>query len=75
MGMMDVFNIICGICSVAGLFVSIFTASKVIKVTQTLNSGNLDDHSKVVNGNERSTFHGLYVGRDNVNGTGNGKQK
>ncbi len=75
MGMMDVFNIICGICSVAGLFVSIFTASKVIKVTQTLNSGNQDDHSKVVNGNKRSTFHGSYVGRDNVNGTGNGKQK
>lgn len=68
---MEMFNIICGVCSIAGLLVSIFTASKVIKITQTINS---DDHSKVVNKNAGSTFHGDYTGRDSVNGTGSGKQ-
>ncbi len=72
---MDLFNIICGVCSVAGLLVSIFTAGKVIKVTQTLNSGNQDNHSKVINENKESTFQGPYVGRDSINGTGNGKQE
>lgn len=72
---MDLFNIICGVCSVAGLLVSIFTAGKVIKVTQTLNSGNQDNHSKVINKNKESAFHGPYVGRDSINGTGNDKQE
>ena len=46
---MDMFNIICGVCSIAGLLVSIFTAGKVVKISQTVNSGNVDDRSKTVN--------------------------
>lgn len=72
---MDLFNIICGVCSIAGLLVSVFTASKVIKVSQTLNCGNNDDRSNVVNKNSKSTFNDSYAGRDNINGTGSGKQK
>ncbi len=67
---MDLFNIICGVCSIAGLLVSIFTAGKVVKISQTVNSGNVDDHSTVINENKKSTFHGSYAGRDSINGTG-----
>lgn len=70
---MEVFNIICGVCSIAGLLVSIFTAGKVVKITKTINSGNTDDHSKSVNKVTKSTIHGSYVGRDSLNGTGNRK--
>lgn len=70
---MDLFNIICGICSIAGLLVSIFTAGKVIKITQTINSGNVDDRSKTVNKVSKSEIRGSYVGRDSINGTGNSK--
>ena len=72
---MDLFNVICGICSIAGLLVSIFTAGKGGKISQTVNSGNVDDHSKVVNKGSRNTYNGSYVGRDSVNGTGSGEQK
>lgn len=72
---MDLFNIISGVCSIVGLGVSIFTAVKVIKITQILNCDNSYDHSKVVNKNKQSKFYGSYVGRDNVNGTGNSEQK
>lgn len=61
---MDLFNIICGVCSIAGLLVSLFTASKVIKI-----------NSEIVNKNKKSEFHGDYVGRDSLNGTGSGEQK
>lgn len=71
---MDLFNIICGVCSIVGLAVSLFTAGKVIKISQTLNCGNKDDHSKVVNKNSKSTFNAPYVGRDSINGIGNNKQ-
>ncbi len=72
--MVDIFNIICGVCSIAGLLVSIFTASKVVKISQSVNCGNVDDHSKVTNKGSRNTYNGSYVGRDSVNGTGNGEQ-
>lgn len=72
---MEMFNIICGICSIVGLLVSIFTASKVIKITQRLNSDNKDDHSKVVNKGRGNTYSGSYAGRDSINGTGNSKQE
>ena len=72
---MDLFNIICGICSIAGLLVSIFTAGKVVKIVQIINNRNVDDHSKVVNKGSRNTYNGSYVGRDSVNGTGSGEQK
>ncbi len=71
--MMDIFNIICGVCSIVGLLVSLFTASKVIKITQNLNIGNRDDHSKVVNKGKGNTYHGLYAGRDYTNETGSGQ--
>lgn len=32
---MDMFNIICGVCSVLGLLVSIFTANRVVKISKT----------------------------------------
>ncbi len=70
---MELFNIICGVCSIAGLLVSIFTAGKVIKITQTVNSGNVDDHSKSGTKISNSTVHGDVVGRDNISGTGNSK--
>lgn len=75
MDMMDIFNVVCGACSVVGLLVSVFTASKVVKISQTINSGNKDDHSNVVNKNSKSTFNGSYVGRDSINGTGSSEQK
>lgn len=61
---MELFNIICGVCSIAGLLVSLFTASKVVKFS-----------SEVTNKNKKSEFHGNYVGRDSINGTGSGKQE
>ncbi len=72
---MDLFNIISGACSIAGLLVSLFTASKVVKISQTVNSGNVDDHSKVVNKGSRNTYNGPYAGRDSINGIGNSKQE
>ena len=56
-GKMDLFNIICGVCSIAGLLVSIFTAGKVVKISQTVNSGNVDDRSKTVNKVSKSEIH------------------
>lgn len=61
---MDLFNIICGVCSIAGLLVSLFTAGKVIKI-----------NSEIVNKNKKSEFHGDYAGRDSINGTRSGEQK
>ena len=54
---MDLFNIICGVCSIAGLLVSVFTASKVVKISQTFHYGNQDDHSKVVNKGEKNIYN------------------
>ena len=68
---MDLFNIICGVCSIAGLLVSVFTASKVVKINQTIHSGNYDDHSNVVNEEKNNTHIGPYAGRDIINGTRN----
>lgn len=70
---MDLFNIICGVCSIVGLLVSIFTAGKVVKIAQTVNSGNVNDHSKTGTKISGSTIHGDVVGRDSINGTGNCK--
>lgn len=72
---MDIFNIFCGACSVAGLLVSVFTASKVVKISQTMNCNNKDDHSKVVNKGSGYTYNGSYAGRDSINGAGGSEQK
>lgn len=71
--MMDIFNIVCGVCSVIGLLVSLFTADKVIKISKNLNVGNRDDHSKVVNKGKGNTYYGSYAGRDDTNETGSGQ--
>lgn len=68
---MDVFNIVCGVCSVLGMLVSLFTAGKVLKISQTINCGNKDDHSKVINRGSGNKYYGSYAGRDNINGTRN----
>ena len=60
----DLFNIICGVCSVSGLLVSLFTAGKVVKIS-----------NKVINKNNRNTFHGSYTGGDYINGTGSSESK
>lgn len=70
---MNLFNIICGVCSIAGLLVSVFTAGKVVKIAQTVNSGNVDDHSKNGNKVSKSTINGSFVGRDSINEAGNSK--
>lgn len=70
---MELFNIISGVCSIAGLLVSIFTASKVVKIN--LNCGNKDEHSPVFNENENSIFNAPYAGRDSINVGGNRKQE
>lgn len=69
---MDIFNAVCGVCSIVGLLVSLFTVSKVVKISQTINSDNMDDYSKSVNIVSKSTINGSYVGRD-MNGTRNNK--
>ncbi len=73
--MVDIFNIICGVCSIAGLLVSIFTASKVVKISQSINCGNQNDNSNVINKGKGNIHNGSYAGRDSVNGTGSGEQK
>lgn len=47
-----------------GLVVSLFTASKVVKITQNLKIGNRDDHYKVVNKGKGNTYNGPSAGRD-----------
>lgn len=72
---MEIFNIICGVCSIVGLLVSLFTAGKVTKISKIYNCDNKNDHSKVINKSSGSTYYGSYVGRDSINGTGNSEQK
>lgn len=72
---MEIFNIISGVCSIAGLLVSLFTAGKVIRISKTFNCDNKNDNSKVINRGDGNTYHGSYVGRDNINGTGSSEQK
>lgn len=72
---MEIFNIFCGACSIVGLLVSIFTAGKVIKISQTINSGNMNDRSRVINRGRGNIYNGSYAGRDALNGTGSSEQK
>lgn len=64
---MEVFNIICGVCSVVGLLVSLFTASKVVKISQNISLNNKKDRSKTKNNIKGSSFGGDFVGRDKTN--------
>lgn len=61
---MDLFNIICGVCSIVGLAVSLFTAGKVIKVSQTINCGNKSKSSTVRTKINKSEIQGDVVGGD-----------
>ncbi len=70
---MELFNIISGVCSIIGLAVSLFTASKIIKISQSINYGNKDDHSRVINKGKGNTYHGSYTGRDSINETSDSK--
>lgn len=72
---MEIFNIVCGVCSIVGLLVSLFTAGKVIKISKTYDCDNKNDHSKVINSGKRNTYNGSYAGRDSINGTRNSEQK
>ena len=71
---MEIFNIICGVCSIAGLLVSLFTAGKVTKISKTFNCDNKDDHSKVINSGSGNTYNGPYAGRNIINGRKNTEQ-
>lgn len=70
---MDLLNVICGVCSIAGLLVSIFTASKVVKIVQNINSGNLNGDSNHINNITDTTIQGSFVGRNSINGMENTK--
>lgn len=61
---MDMFNIISGVCSIVGLVVSLFTAGKVIKISQTINCGNNSKESKVNTKITKSDVYGDVVGGD-----------
>ncbi len=68
------FNIICGVCSIAGLLVSLFTAGKVTKITQTIHNSNVEDHSKIINKSKGNIYNDSFVGRD-FNGSRRNEQK
>lgn len=61
---MDLFNIICGVCSIVGLAVSLFTAGKVVKVSQSINCGNKRKSSTVRTKINKSEIQGDVVGGD-----------
>jgi hypothetical protein len=59
-GIMDIFNIIAGTASILSLFISVFVASKVIKISQNINLGDSNKIGKQrVKGNENTV-----AGRD-----------
>lgn len=60
---MQIFNIVSGICSIVGLLVSLFTASQVIKISNTYNCDN--DDTRVKTKISKSQVNGSVVGRDN----------
>lgn len=61
---MELFNIISGVCSIVGLLVSLFTASKVVKISQTINCGNNSKKSTSKTAIHKSEVHGDVVGGD-----------
>lgn len=61
---MEIYNVICGACSIVGLLVSLFTASKVIKITQNINYGNNKKKSISKTTIHKSEIHGDVIGRD-----------
>ena len=72
---MDFFTIVSGTCSIVGLLVSLFTASKVIKISKKYYCGNTVDYSEVINKDKGNIYHGSNVGRDQINERGSVEQK
>ncbi len=70
---MSLFNIVCGVCSVIGLFVSIFTARTVVKISRIFDYSN-KNYYRTVNGSNHNTYYGSYIGWD-INAMGDSKQK
>lgn len=58
---MEIFNVVSGVCSIVGLAVSLFTVSKVVKISQNLNVKNRDDYSKMINKSSRNTYSGTVI--------------
>lgn len=50
---MDLFNIIAGVCSIISLFISIFVASKVIKISNNFQSNS--SRKQIVLGKDNKT--------------------
>ncbi|CAM3921470.1 MULTISPECIES: hypothetical protein [Bacillus cereus group] len=50
---MELFNVIAGVCSIISLFISIFVASKVIKISNNFN--NNSSRKQVVLGKKNKT--------------------
>ena len=69
----NMFEVVSGVCSIVGLAVSLFTANKVYKISQIVNCNNIDDHSNTKNKVSNSTINGSYVGGNSINGTRNSK--
>lgn len=67
---MEIFNIVCGACSIAGLLVSIFTASKVIKISQAFICNNRDVNLDAINEEYGNNYYAPSAGRD-INVFGN----
>lgn len=61
---MELFNIISGVCSIIGLAVSLFTASKVIKMSFEIKCFNHKDQSEIENHIKGTSVGGDIVGRD-----------
>lgn len=60
--MNEIFNIVCGFCSIAGLAVSLFTASRVYKISK-----NIYINERTKRGNKIS-IKGSTVGQDLIGG-------
>ncbi len=63
---MELFNVICGVCSIIGLLVSLFTAGTVVKISKNYECGNVTDQSKVTNHLKGSTISGPYIGGSSI---------
>lgn len=61
---MGAFEIIAGICSIASLLVSLFIASKVVKISYSFNHNNEYDNSRTVNEVKGANIYGSYSGRN-----------
>ena len=59
---MELFNIICGVCSIIGLLVSLFTASTVVKMSYNMGNVATKDSGNVKNTLKNSPVNGDFHG-------------